>query len=81
MDIGVTVKGMSKFSKKPSIIDEDKRNTYSLSLQSLLEREPSIVAAFQDKRKQLIPVSSMALMLLCLIFSILHLLLGLIYHD
>lgn len=51
------MKGMSRFGKKPFVFDENRRNTYKLSLQSGSGSEPSVLTTFDGEKKQLMAVS------------------------
>ncbi|KAG9442964.1 hypothetical protein H6P81_018818 [Aristolochia fimbriata] len=53
---GSLLKSVSKLGKKQFIFDENRRNTYKQSLQSLSAREPSVLSTFDGERRQLMPV-------------------------
>ncbi|KAL8144313.1 hypothetical protein V2J09_017345 [Rumex salicifolius] len=48
-------KGMTKFGRKPLVVDENHRGTYEISNQPV-DRSESIFATFEGEDKQLIPV-------------------------
>jgi len=53
----------SKYGKRFSVIDENRRNTYKQPQPSTFVHEPSILTAFDGERKQLVTVSNFSAIL------------------